>query len=1149
MAKILDEVMKLLPEKAGVTDAVFEGANIVLYTKNMDFFLDNQGAIKTVVDAIKKRVELRADPEETVDPEKSKKIIEKILPEDVGNTNIIFDPQRSRVIIEAEKPGLVIGKGGELLKDIKKQTHWVPVVRRIPAIRSPLIENIRNVLYENSDYRRKFLHKVGKRIYEGWTQSRREGWIRITTLGAGRELGRSCFLLQTQESRVMLDCGLNVAAQGTENMFPYLDAPEFNIQTLDAVIISHAHLDHVGTLAYLFKMGYRGPVYMTAPTRDVGALLSLDYISLSQKDGDESIYSAADVKEMVKHTICLDYEEVTDITPDIRLTFYNAGHNLGSSLCHLHIGNGLHNFVYSLDWQTLLVLVDENENTHIKPIGEIIDQQFDKNPQWKVSNGNTEEVLNVKGWKSFVFNPKTLKTELKPITSFVRHPIHEKMYEVKTNSGRKLTVTASHSLFTAKDGQVRAVKTSELQEGDILLGTKQLPQSDTEPIIDLFEYKDRMRIAVKDEKQLAEILNTLDFTKIPKKEREEVQVWAKEHYSEGMYKIYIAKKHHVHPRRITRAFKTLEIEDHPRVGQAFPDKLKITPNFARFLGYYIAEGWPRTKDQLVEVSNTNIEILEDCADIIKQEFGIEADIRVKDGAVLFASKQLKTLLSDVLLCGKDAYEKRIPNELLHANKEVLSNFLYGYFSGDGGIRQRASSREIMFGSKSQELIQGICFMLLHFSIVPTLEYNKYSQMYYGHLYNAEKLAQFLREIGINNQQTPMLENAVQNRKWFKGSFDLRMPLITLSKRGQASLSVTPWMNAKSCSIIKLKEQDIEEKDFLLLDSDFLFDTVKTIKEVTATKRYVYDLRVDGYENFLAGEGFLFAHNSGDFNYETSNLLASANIRFPRLESVMMESTYGGRNDIGISRQESEDLLVKVIKETADKEGKVLMPVLGVGRSQEIMIVLERAMREGKIPKMPIYLQGMLWDVTAIHTAYPDFFNSKIKQAVFVRDENPFLSDVFKRVVSQKEMQEVVEAKGPFIVMATSGMLTGGASLSYFKHFAEQEKNALVLTCYQGVGSLGRRLEEGEREINFTEGGSKKQDIVQVKLKIHSIKGFSGHSNFKQLTNWIDRLEPHPKKVIIVHGEYSKALEFASSLYQIFRIETVAPKNLESVRLR
>ena len=69
------------------------------------------------------------------------------------------------------------------------------------------------------------------------------------------------------------------------------------------------------------------------------------------------------------------------------------------------------------------------------------------------------------------------------------------------------------------------------------------------------------------------------------------------------------------------------------------------------------------------------------------------------------------------------------------------------------------------------------------------------------------------------------------------------------------------------------------------------------------------------------------------------------------------------------------------------------------------------------------------------------------------------------------------------------------------------------------------------------------------MNVHHLRGFSGHSNFKQLTEWIHRMEPKPKKILIVHGEYSRALELASTLYQLNRIETVAPKNLESVRLR
>ena len=131
MVKILDEVIKYLPKDAEIADSVFEGSNIVLYTKNKDFFLDNKGIIKEIVDNIKKRVELRADPSIILDSEKTIEYIQKILPKEAGKPNIILDSQRSRVIIESEKPGLAIGRGGELLKEIKKITLWTPIVRRI----------------------------------------------------------------------------------------------------------------------------------------------------------------------------------------------------------------------------------------------------------------------------------------------------------------------------------------------------------------------------------------------------------------------------------------------------------------------------------------------------------------------------------------------------------------------------------------------------------------------------------------------------------------------------------------------------------------------------------------------------------------------------------------------------------------------------------------------------------------------------------------------------------------------------------------------------------------------------------------------------------------------------------------------------------
>jgi len=333
-----------------VSDASFEGANIVLYTENQLFFKEGEGKIREIVDQIKKRIELRASQKILLDQEKTKEEIKKIVPTDAEITEILFDPHRSVVVIEAKKPGMVIGKQGSILEEIRKTTFWSPQVQRSPAIKSLITENIRSVLYANNNYRRKFLNSIGEKIYKGWNPEKSEEWVRLTMLGGARQVGRSCLLLQTPTSKILLDCGIDVAAEGA-NRFPYFNIPEFNIDHLDAVIITHGHLDHVGLLPYLYKMGYKGPVYMTPPTRDIAALLSLDFIGVAYKQAAQPLFSSTDVKEMVKHSICLNYNEVTDVTPDVRLTFYNSGHVLGGALVHLNIGNGSHNLLYMGDYK------------------------------------------------------------------------------------------------------------------------------------------------------------------------------------------------------------------------------------------------------------------------------------------------------------------------------------------------------------------------------------------------------------------------------------------------------------------------------------------------------------------------------------------------------------------------------------------------------------------------------------------------------------------------------------------------------------------------------------------------------------------------------------------------------------------------------
>jgi hypothetical protein len=158
-----------------------------------------------------------------------------------------------------------------------------------------------------------------------------------------------------------------------------------------------------------------------------------------------------------------------------------------------------------------------------------------------------------------------------------------------------------------------------------------------------------------------------------------------------------------------------------------------------------------------------------------------------------------------------------------------------------------------------------------------------------------------------------------------------------------------------------------------------------------------------------------------------------------------------------------------------------------------------------------------------------------------------LSEIFRRVGSQKEGTQIIEESGPCVIIATSGMLVGGPSVEYLRHLSDNPKNSMIFVCYQADGSLGRRIQRGERELSI--GNSSKSEILEVKLEVNTIEGFTGHSGRNQLMNFLHRCEPKPKKVIINHGENSRCLDLASSIHKSMRIETNAPRNLETVRIK
>ena len=343
--QIKETVMANLPASAKITSVDVEGPEVAIYTQNPKAFFENENLVAKVAFELKKRVNIRTDKSLLLEQDVAEKKIKEIVPAEADIKSIAFNPAFSEVVIESIKPGLVIGKGGETSKRIIIETGWVPNIIRAPTSPSEILKGLRHHLNKYSAERKKILQQTAEQIYS--RQANPNRWIRFSALGSFREVGRSCMMIETQDTRVMLDCGINPA--NNEEPFPYFDALRYPVQEIDAVIISHAHLDHAGFLPYLFKLGYKGPIYCTTPTRDLMALLQFDYIDVLVKEGKEPPYSEKDVKEMIKYCIPREYREVTDIAPDVRLTFHNAAHILGSTSVHLHIGEGAHNLVYSAD--------------------------------------------------------------------------------------------------------------------------------------------------------------------------------------------------------------------------------------------------------------------------------------------------------------------------------------------------------------------------------------------------------------------------------------------------------------------------------------------------------------------------------------------------------------------------------------------------------------------------------------------------------------------------------------------------------------------------------------------------------------------------------------------------------------------------------
>ena len=650
---IIKTIFESIPKESQITLARFEGPNIALYTKNPRFSLTELTYyLSSLSKNLKKRFVVRTDQSIRLQEDETRSIVSRILPKEVIVSALFCDEATGEVVLEVNKPESVIS---ETIISIAEATGWIAHLRRSPHIPSMSIKNIHTILKSSSKERSNFLRELGNRVFrdpiikkEDETQEKEnmsekalvndkqnKNWnnkeVYIFCLGGVKQVGRSCFIVMTSESKIMLDCGINPGENNAIDAYPRIDWFDFKLEDLDAIIISHAHIDHQGFLPTLFKYGYDGPVYCTEPTLPLMNLLQLDSVKISQNNGVYCPYEIRDINEIIKHCITLPYGKPTDISPDTTITLNNAGHIMGSATVHLNI-SGAHNILYS----------------------------------------------------------------------------------------------------------------------------------------------------------------------------------------------------------------------------------------------------------------------------------------------------------------------------------------------------------------------------------------------------------------------------------------------------------------------------------------------------------------------------------GDYKYAKTQLLDSAVSNYPRVETLITESTYGASTDLMPDQRVVYNSFTENINQTLTNGGKVLIPVPAVGRAQEIMLVLDKEMKEGRLIEAPIYIEGMISEASAIHMSYAHYLGQEVRRSVS-QGINPFQSEYFTVVNGWGKRDEVLNDQNPAIIMATSGMLEGGPSVEYFKEIATKENNKMIFVSYQINGTLGRRVLDGNtNEVSMMEKNGKVK-VIPLKCKTQKIDGFSGHSDFNQILNFVSRIKP--KRVLVNHGERTKSENTASTIYNKLGIRSSVPDNREILKLR
>ena len=285
-----------------------------------------------------------------------------------------------------------------------------------------------------------------------------------------------------------------------------------------------------------------------------------------------------------------------------------------------------------------------------------------------------------------------------------------------------------------------------------------------------------------------------------------------------------------------------------------------------------------------------------------------------------------------------------------------------------------------------------------------------------------------------------------------------------------------------------------------------------------------------------GKKILF---TGDLGNSPTPLLPDTE-KVTDIDYLIMESVYGDRNHE--SRSDRRNMLAKVIKDNYKRKGALLIPTFSLERSQELLFELNNLLEEKKIPIMPIYLDSPLAiQLTEIFKNNKDYFNNTAKK-VLSKDKYLFDFPGLHSTLHSEESKLINESPNPKVIIAGSGMSSGGRIVHHERHFLPDPNNTILLTGYQAVGTLGRFILDGVKRVRIT------GEDVEVRARVENILGYSGHKDSDGLLQFVSDLEEKVQKIFVVMGEPKSAMFLVQKIKDNLGLKAYAPMQGDSALL-